>query len=104
MADDFVSGVYKDPGRLSRLSGRISSRKEGNTMSVGKNVTWKQREKGSNTILTLEFKKIVLRLLGRISSVEKGKNTEMLGRKSIFLHSSVLLCRMEVRCPALAPE
>ena len=42
----------------------------------GKIITWKKRERGSNFILPL-----ILRLLGRISSGEEGKGTEIFRKK-----------------------
>ena len=44
-------------------------------MALGKNITC-NRERGSNNILP-----VILRLLGRISSGEEGKATEILGKK-----------------------
>ena len=49
---------------------------EGNIMAVEKNITWEKRERGSNIIFP-----IILRLLGRISSGEEVKWTEILGKK-----------------------
>ena len=49
-------------------------------MIVGKNVTWKKREKGSNIIFP-----IILRLFGKNIKWGKGKRTENFrGRKSRF--------------------
>ena len=53
-------------------------RGEGNTIAVGKNITWKKR--GSNIIFPF-----IIRLLGRISSGEEGKGTEILGIKKLNL-------------------
>ena len=49
---------------------------EGNIMAVGKNITWKKRERGSIIIFP-----IILRLLGRISRGEERKWTKILGKK-----------------------
>ena len=46
-------------------------------MVVGKNIKWEKREKGSNIIFA-----IILMLLGRISSGEERKGTEILGKKN----------------------
>ena len=43
---------------------------------MGKYITWKKRERGDNIIFP-----IILRVLGRISSGEEGKWTEILKRK-----------------------
>ena len=60
---DYFRGVYSSlfppPG-------------EGNILAVRKNIAWK---KGSNIIFH------ILRLLGRISSGEKGKETKISGKK-----------------------
>ena len=48
-------------------------------MAVGKNKTRKRGERGSNIIFNIFFP-ILLRLLGRISSEEKGKGTEIKSR------------------------
>ena len=48
-------------------------------MAVAKNVRWKKRESGSNNIFPLLFK-----LLGRISSWEKVKRTEIIEKKTRF--------------------
>ena len=45
-------------------------------MTVGKNITWKKRNRGS-----IIFFPIILGLLGRILSGEKGKETENLEKK-----------------------
>ena len=62
----------------------IKSVGEGNIMAVGKNITWKKAEGESNII----FSK-VLRLLGRISSMKKGKGTEIPGKKTKILKGGV---------------
>ena len=48
-------------------------RREGNIMAVRKNITWEQ-------VSNIIFPKI-LKLFGRISSGEKGKGTEISGKK-----------------------
>ena len=48
-------------------------------MAVGKNITWKKRERGSNITFS-----IIFGLFGRISSGEKGREQKFRGRKSIF--------------------
>ena len=57
--------------------GRISSCEEGKgIIAVGKKITWKKRERGSNIIFPAIF-----RLLERISSGEMRKVMEILGKK-----------------------
>ena len=56
-------------------------RREGNIMALGENITLKER---SNIIFP-----IILRLLGRISSGEKGKGTDILGKKIRILEMGV---------------
>ena len=45
-------------------------------MAVGKDITWKKRERGSNIIFP-----IISRLLGSISNEKEGKGTDILGKK-----------------------
>ena len=60
--------------------GRTSSyeKGKGNTMAVGKNITW---EKLKGTGKQYHLPNNIFRLLGRISSVKKDNGTEILGKK-----------------------
>ena len=76
--------MYKVPystsgvGGLSSLLGKEYQvvKRQGNIMAEGKNITWVKRERGSNIIIP-----IMLRLWRRISNEEKGKESEILGKK-----------------------
>ena len=46
-------------------------------MAVGKNITCKKKDRGSNIIFP-----IIFRLFGRVSSGNKGKGTEILRKKA----------------------